>query len=132
MNRRWVGRLLVLSSLLLGACHRAQSEGPTPADEMVEDTGPILLHVENHNFSDIVVHIGFSSARIRLGTARGLTNTELSFPSAYARGGSALVLIAAPIGSMDRFTSERFFVQPGQEVSWTLESRLVQSSLVIR
>jgi hypothetical protein len=69
---------------------------------------------------------------VRLGTARGLTNTELSFPSAYARGGAALVLIAAPIGSNDRFASERFFVQPGQEVSWTLEARLAQSSISVR
>jgi hypothetical protein len=132
MNRRWIGKLLLVPALLLGACHRSQPEGPSPADEVEADTGPILLHIENHNFSDIVVLIGYSGTRVRLGTARGLTETELSFPSAYARGGAALVLIAAPIGSMDRFTSEPFFVQPGQEVSWTLQARLAQSSISVR
>jgi hypothetical protein len=132
MNRCWVGCLVLASALLAGACHRSPPEGPTPAEEAAEDTGPIPLHIDNHNFSDIVVIVGYSSTQVRLGTARGLTHTELSFPSAYARGGGPLVLIAAPIGSMDRFTSERFFVQPGQDVSWTLEARLVQSSVSVR
>ena len=132
MPRRPFRILLLTSAFLLGACHHSRTEDPTPADEVTEDTGPVALHVDSHNFNDIVVHIGYSSTRARLGTARGLTRTELTFPSAYARGGNALVLIAAPIGSQERFVSERFFVQPGQEVSWTLEARLAQSSLSIR
>jgi hypothetical protein len=132
MDRRSIGTLLLIPAIMLGACHRSPPVEQSPADEMVEDTGPIALHVENHHFNDIVVHLGHSGALTRLGTARGLAHTELTFPSAYARNGNALVLVAAPIGSNERFTSEAFFVQSGQEVSWTLEARLVQSSLSVR
>lgn len=132
MSHRWLCSLLLVPALLLGACHRSQPESPAPPGEEEQDFGPVALHIDNHNFSDIVVLVGYSGTRVRLGTARGLTHTELSFPSAYARGGAALVLIAAPIGSNDSFMSERFFVQPGQEVSWTIEARLVQSSVSVR
>jgi hypothetical protein len=129
MNRRLMGCLLLASALSIGACRRQHTEPPVPADE---SAGPVLVHVDNHNWSDVVVHVGHAGVRNRLGTARAATRTDFSFPAQWASGAVRLVLIAEPIGSNERFTSEAFYLQPGQQVDWTLESGLSRSSLAIR
>lgn len=100
-------------------------DAPMPIPEFVYVT------VENHNFNDVIIWLvqpdGMTS---RIGTVTGSSNAVLKFRGIYIVGGG-LQLIARPIGGRQAVRSERFSVQPGQQVSWTIETSLQRSSLAV-
>ena len=88
--------------------------------------------VENHNSSDVTVTLqGAGGRRVRLGNVSGSTTRTLRFAAELAAASQTLVLLAHPIGARETFTSERFTVQPGQQVVLTLASRIGQSSVAV-
>jgi hypothetical protein len=106
---------------------------PAAVDSITGDSVPqfVELQVDNHNWSDVTVYLVRSGNRTRLGTVGTARSGEFRVPASYAAT-SRLSLLVTPIGSPTRFESERFSVQPGQRVIWTIESSLKRSSLMIR
>jgi hypothetical protein len=109
-----------------GATPAPASGGRTPAA-----SAQIVLAVENHSWSDIVVSVLRNGHAHRLGTVTGASNAVLRFPAYYGEASTPLQLLAHPIGDPTVYRSERFVVLPGQQITWTLENSLVRSSLAV-
>ena len=109
-----------------GGAEAGEEDGPMPIPEFV------FVAVENHNWADVVISIISPAGQTtRLGTVTAGSSATLRFPGRYIAGSSPLQLQAKPIGGRAVLLSERFSVQPGQQVAWTLESSLQRSSLAV-
>lgn len=122
--------LPLLLALVAGCATRAPvaSPGPDP------DGAPthVLLAVDNHNWSDVVVSVEHDSKRDRLGMVKAASRQVLRIPVMWIGASHAIHLVAHRIGSVGEFRSEGFSVQDDQVISWTLESDLQQSSLSLK
>jgi hypothetical protein len=127
--RALLAALLALAAAASGCRHRAQAPG---AEEPVPLPEYVFVTVENHNWSDVVISLGHGGAQpYRLGTVTAGQNAMLRFPGQYIAGSTPLQLIAKPVGGFSTLRSQRFVVQPGQAVTWTLENSLERSSLAV-
>jgi hypothetical protein len=116
--------LLVFPACGLLSSRRSGSDNPPARPE-------ISVEVENHNWSDIVIHVMHGNQSRRLGMVAGLSTIYFVVPYRSLATGGNVRLRAYPIGGPGPFTSENLLVQPGQGVKWTLESDLSRSSLAI-
>jgi len=112
-----------------GEAGAAEEDAPIPLPEFV------FVNVDNRNFSDVVVSIvpspGDGAQAFRIGNASGNSKTTLRFPGRYIAASAPLQLQAKAVGGRSVLLSERFTVQPGQQVSWTLETSFARSSLAV-
>lgn len=135
-SRRFLFACLVASGVgVASGCGsiKALIKPPAAIDSATGDSIPQFVDVQvaNHNWADVVVYLNHGATRTRLGSVGTARASEFRFPASYAHG-TSVTLLVTPIGSPTRFESERFTVQPGQTVYWTIESTLVRSSLMIR
>lgn len=127
----WPVRGILLLLALVAGCATgapAASPGPDP------DAAPthVVLTVDNHNWSDVVVSVEHDSKRDRLGTVKAASRQVLRIPVMWIGASRAIRLVAHRIGSVGEFRSEGFTVQHDQVINWTLESDLQQSSLSLQ
>lgn len=122
-------RLAVLcGSLILAipACgfSRGQSAAPTPLDSEVS------VEVDNRNWSDITIYLMTGGLPQRLGMVTALSNGSFAFPSQRLSTSGSVRLRALPVAGRP-YTSEPILVQPGQAITWRLETDLDISSLTV-
>ena len=125
-SRRGPARLLAFALLAtvlaasLGCFHRGRARGGDAEEGAMPVPEFVFVAVENHD------------GRVtRIGTATGSTNSVLRFPGYMIAGGSTLQLTARAVGGRQEIRSERFVVQPGQQVTWTIETSLARSTLAV-
>lgn len=133
---RGISRVIATAMALVvaAACWRkAPPSTASAANGAERDSVPafVELQVDNHNWSDVVVYLLHGGMRTRLGTVGTAHSTSFRFPASYAAA-DRVSLLVTPIGSQQRFESERFSVLSGQRVFWTVENALNRSSLLIR
>ncbi|MGH7476068.1 MAG: hypothetical protein ACRELD_07250 [Longimicrobiales bacterium] len=68
----------------------------------------------------------------RLGMVTSFTARTFKAGALLMDGGSAIRLVADPIGSHRPYTSSPLLVAHGQSVRWQLENNLALSSFVVR
>jgi hypothetical protein len=122
----------VLTASFLGlaatsACGSARHSKDTPSPGNSE----ILLEVENHHWSDVVVYLMNGSQSQRLGMVGAVSTDNFVFSDRKLATSGKLRLRADPIGGQASFTSEDVLIQSGQSLKWTLESDLRRSTLAI-
>jgi hypothetical protein len=125
MLRRGIAALLLLTAL--GACRSKRSDTSVQPDPNAQ----VAVEVESHFQGDIIIYLVQGSQRQRLGTVTALSKAEFSFPYRRLQTSSSLRLMAYPLAGAQAYLSEPLLVQPGQYVSWTLESDLGRSSLAV-
>lgn len=119
--------LLTLNSAAGAACHRhPATDAPAP-----DPNAPVPLTVENHYYGDVVIYLVHGSQRERLGMVSALATATFSFPFRRLSPSGTSRLFAYPIAGSRGLTSDPLLVQPGQEISWTLESDLDRSSMTV-
>lgn len=91
----------------------------------------ILLEVESHHWSDIVIYLMNGSQSQRVGMVAGVSTAKFVFPYRQLATGGKVRLRAYPVGGQGSFTSEDVVVQARQSIRWTLESDLSRSSLAV-
>jgi hypothetical protein len=137
MKRVEPARALILAGALTvaaaSACGRKPQSGDMSPVAAERDSVPkfVDVQVDNHNWSDVVVYLLHGGIRTRLGTVGTAQSISFRFPASYAVV-DRVSLLVAPIGSSQRFESERFSVLSGQRVFWTIENTLNRSSLLVR
>lgn len=117
----------LLLTTALASCH---SKGADPSVEPDPDA-QVLVEVESHYQGDVIVYLVTGSTRDRLGTVTALSRAEFSFPYRRLQMSSNTRLLAYPLAGAQAYLSDPLLVQPGQYVSWTLESDLRRSSLAV-
>lgn len=108
---------------LFSARHSEESLSPANSD--------ILLEVESHHWSDIVIYLMNGGQSQRLGMVAGVSTSRVVVPYRQIATGGKVRLRAYPVGGQGSFTSEDVVVQAGQSIKWTLESDLTRSSLAV-
>lgn len=122
----WCGAMLVAA---LAGC---RSKDPaTSAEPALDPDTPVPVEIENHYHGDVVIYLAQGSQRQRLGMVTALSNASFSFPWRRLSVTGTSRLVAYPIAGSRAYPSEPLYVQPGQYISWTLESDLDRSSLAI-
>jgi hypothetical protein len=91
----------------------------------------ILVLIENHHWSDIVIYLMDGSQSQRLGMVAGLSDGQFTFPFRKLTTGGNVRLRAYAVGGSGSTTSDDLRIQPGQGVKWILESDLGRSSLSV-
>jgi hypothetical protein len=122
-------RAVLAGAILVATIGACRSKGPDTSPAPDPNT-PVVVEVENHNLSDVVIYLVRGSQRQRLGMVTALSTAEYSFPWGQLVGSSVNRLLASPIAG-SAFTSDPLHVQPGQSIKWTLESDLNRSSLAV-
>lgn len=104
-------RLVVLAACLaIPAC---ASSGANAANK----EEPTTLLVDNQSVLDHNIYVIRGSQRLRVGTANGLSRTNLTIPRGVVFGLTTLRFMADPIGSNRTPVSEEITVNQGDEVT---------------
>jgi hypothetical protein len=117
---------LLLTSAL-ASCHSKADEPSVAPDPDAQ----VLVEVESHYQGDVIVYLVTGNTRDRLGTVTALSRAEFTFPYRRLQMSSNTRLLAYPLAGAQAYLSDPLLVQPGQYVSWTLESDLRRSSLAV-
>ena len=117
---------LMLAATLAGCA----SSGPSTEEEAPQVRGGVQssLHVTNRNWMNMMIYAVRGSERFRLLSVTSMRTDSVSIPRSLLNG-AGFRLMADPTGSIQPYYSNRINPRRGQTVWWTLENRLVQSSL---
>ncbi len=117
---------LVSLVALSAACGASQSPSTAPAPkqgtavESSESERRTQVEIDNQNFSDMDIYLISQGARVRLGSATGLSKTTLLLPVTAQLNGWRVTLQADPIGGAAAIRTPALLVAPGQNVYWTI------------
>jgi len=104
-------RLVVLAAcLVLPACASSGTNAATKEE-------PTTLVIDNQSVLDHTVYVIRGSQRLRVGTATGLSKTNLTIPRGIVFGLTTLRFMADPIGSNRTPVSEEITVNQGDELT---------------
>jgi hypothetical protein len=124
-------RILAALSLAIAAVPACGLFSRRADAEVSPANSEILLEVDSHHWSDIVIYLMNGSQSQRLGMVAGVSTSRFVVPYRQIATGGKVRLRAYPVGGPGSFTSEDVVVQPRQSIRWTLESDLSRSSLAV-
>jgi broad specificity phosphatase PhoE len=117
------------------ACSRPRTAAvPTPANDSTEagrPVGSLVLEIENHNWSDIVVYVTHDGVTTRLTLVTANTNTSLPIPPHLVGSLGMVRLAVRRIGGTDSYASEAISLRNGSTLRLTVESRVATSSVAV-
>lgn len=93
---------------------------------------PIVLNVENNNWSDAIVHIVYLGSRRRLSQVGGMSAREIVIPRARVPATRTIQILVTFVGSSERFVTSDLRVDPGDQIYLRLERDLHISSWSVR
>jgi len=124
--------LAVLSAIAVTSCSRSRPPAVAPEVAAVEPTvGNLVLEVENHNWSDIVVFVTHDGVSSRLSQVTANKNLKVPIPPHLVGSQGIVRLSVRRIGGNDTFASEPVSVRTGSTVRLSVESRLSGSSVAV-
>lgn len=130
--RRCAILFLSVAAMALSACHHHRPSGdPTRADPLIEAQGEIAIHVINRNWVDVMVFISHGGVRSRLGLAVASTTTDFIVPLRSLGAGGEYSLLGHPLGVPTVISTETLVGHHGDEVTWQLEPKFAQSTVVV-
>jgi hypothetical protein len=116
-------------SLLLAGCARHRIEDNPQLAEPQPVSGPIVLEVENHNWSDIVLFVIHDGRTHRLAQIAAARDQSFEIPS-HLIGDQGLIRLGLHrIGGRDDYRTEAISVRTGNTIRLTIEGKLEHSSV---
>jgi len=123
---------LVAGTLVGCAAHRRV---PLPASAASEDSAPsldsLVLEIDNHNWSDIVVFALHDGRSSRLAQVTAGRSVSLPLRPQHIGAMGTLRFAVHPIGGSSDYTSESLSLRTGSTVRLTVESRVGHSSVAV-
>ena len=124
--------LVVLSTLGVVSCGRSVPPAAVaPAATAESAVQSLVLEVENHNWSDIVVFVTHDGVSSRLSQVTANRNMKVPIPPHLVGSQGIVRLSVRRIGGDDTFASEPLSVRTGSTVRLSVESRLSGSSVAV-
>ncbi len=118
-----------LAAVALPVQLHAQSETP----EDVVRAAEITVVVDNGNWLDVRVYARSESGSFdRIGTVTSFSTRKLELPRWITSANTEVQLIAAPIGSTQRYAAPPVLVSAGDVIEWKLGNNLASSSIWVR
>ena len=120
---------IALAAATLSGCRGSQfSEDLVP--ELNSDS-KLVLEVENHNWSDIIIYLVRDGRRTRLTSVTATKNYSMVLPSNMIGQVGNVQLVARRVGAYDRYVSQPISLRTGSTIVLTLESDLSRSSVAV-
>ena len=117
---------LALTLAASGCAHRRA----IPDDDAAIPDDALVLEVDNHNWSDVLIWIQHDGQRSRFITVNAAKSTTEPIPAYMVSSDGTLSLIAHRIGGgNDYYYSPKVSVRTGYTVRFTLEDNLQRSSV---
>jgi hypothetical protein len=118
-------------SLLLAGCahHRRFEDNPQLAAPEQPLTGPVVLEVENHNWSDIVLFVIHDGRTHRLAQIAAARDQSFEIPPSLIGDQGLIRLGLHRIGGRDDYRTEQVSVRTGNTIRLTIEGKLEHSSI---
>ena len=123
LRRNLLGAAFVVA-VGLGGCAPKQYE----ASDVAAMEERATLVVENNNWADMTIYALRDGVRARVGQVTALSRSRFVLPQSVTAGTGELRIMADPIGSAQRWTSQPIVVLPGQELRFRLENNVNLSS----
>ena len=102
---------------------------PSPTRRRRTVPSSVLVEVESHNWSDIVIYLDRGNLSERLGTVGTLHTVIFTFPYLRARHHRQLPPASSIPSAICAASSELINIQPGQSLKWTIENDIERSFL---
>jgi hypothetical protein len=109
------------------ACSRHHPIDEEPAPTVVSDT--VVLEVENHNWSDVVLYIVHDGVQTRFTQVAAAHDLSVEIPARLQGQMGVIRLAARRIGGTDSFVSQALSIRGSSAVRFTIESSLARSSV---
>jgi hypothetical protein len=105
--------------------HRPLEEEPSPAS--TPET--VVLEVENHNWSDVVLYIVHDGVQTRFTQVAAAHDLSVEIPARLQGQMGVIRLAARRIGGTDSYVSQALSIRGSSAVRLTIESSLSRSSV---
>lgn len=115
------------------ALHRAPPASPSassPADS-IAPVDSLVLEIENHNWSDIVVYVLHDGVTSRLAQVTAGRSLSMPLQARHVGAMGTLRLAVHPIGGTSDYTSESLSLRTGNTIRLTVESKVGHSSVAV-
>jgi len=129
--RRACSTVLALALLALSAAC-APPPAPSPFRPVPTNASGLTVEVSDDHVLDMRIYLVRGTVPIPLGSVGSGERRVFSVSAAELGQAGAIRLMADPLGSQDRFTTDLIQVAPGQRVVWRLAHRLSLSSVTVR
>ena len=117
------------ASLLLTGCTRHRLEDNPQLAEPQPLTGPVVLEVENHNWSDVVLFVIHDGRTHRLAQIAAARDQSFEIPARLIGDQGLIRLGLHRIGGRDDYRTEQVSVRTGNTIRLTIEGKLEHSSI---
>ena len=120
----------VAATLALAGCashQKALDDYDSPQAPTV--SGPVVLEVENHNWSDVVLFIIHDGRTHRFAQIAAARDQSFEIPSRFLGDQGTIRLGLHRIGGRDDFRTEPVSVRTGNTIRLTIEGKLEHSSI---
>ena len=132
---RLAGLILALVALLANAGAGVAQEGTDEQKQdessSARDAAPIVVTVENNNWSDMRIYGLRDGVRYRLGTVTSFTKARFELPRQLQAEIKPVQLLADPIAGTRSVRSYPVYLSPTDEVVWVLQNNLALSGVVL-
>jgi hypothetical protein len=114
--------------LVAGGC--AQKKPVT--DDTPPLTGEVSIVVQNHHWNDVILYIVHDGVSDRVATVTATSTRSFVLPLRLFGPSGTFRLAAYQLGGDQRHVSEMLIVQRNEHITYTLESDLDRSSVMIQ
>jgi hypothetical protein len=117
------------ATLVLAGCggrHKVEDDLDTVPSAV---TGPVVLEVENHNWSDVVLFIIHDGRTHRFAQIAAARDQTFEIPSRFLGDQGTIRVGLHRIGGRDDFNTEPVSVRTGSTIRLTIEGKLEHSSI---
>ena len=116
-------------------CAARHAAGHSPVDpSSIDSATPIdslVLEIENHNWSDIVVYALHDGSSSRLAQVTAGRSVSVPLKPRHVGAMGTLRLAVHPIGGSSDYTSESLSLRTGNTIRLTVESKVAHSSVAV-
>lgn len=126
--RSTMSACLVATLVLTGCAGRHKVDDDLEAAQSAV-SGPVVLEVENHNWSDVVLFIIHDGRTHRFAQIAAARDQSFEIPARYLGEQGTIRVGLHRIGGRDDFSTEPVSVRTGSTIRLTIEGKLEHSSI---
>ena len=129
VSRTIVASYVAVIALLSACAGRQHAKVEDEPDVSQPISGPVILEVENHNWSDVVLFIIHNGQTHRFAQIAAAKDQSFEIPPRFIGDEGILRVGLHRIGGQDDFRTEAVSVRTGDTIRLTIEGKLEHSSI---
>jgi hypothetical protein len=129
VSRTIVASYVAVIALLSACAGRHHAELEDDAEVVQPVSGPVILEVQNHNWSDVVLFLIHNGQVNRFAQIAAAKDQSFEIPPRFIGDEGILRVGLHRIGGQDDFRTEAVSVRTGDTIRLTIEGKLEHSSI---